>query len=749
MVTWRRIVSGTALAASVFICLDGQAGEARDVRELKVAAFERRGVSVGLGGEFPGARGWMSYTNDIARLDFDFTKGGNYVTMRAGRVADGAKKFSGLFRCKCDGAEKINLRLRGLDAKGDFYVIGTSLSPDGEWREVSFDLARLGWRRGKSTNAADRAAVKWPMDNLEISCEPLPRKLAGFLEVKDLRLATAAEAAEQADWTFSLRAPTGVDSLVYPGGSFVLPYALKSLRVDGGEMSARLVRALVTDGTGKTVCDIPLSDAEGALSLDGDALGGRFGAFRAGVFGVDAAGREREFGATWFARLAGKSKPVAWCGTGVHGWRRAGRYRMIAAAGIGMVRTGSVWDDWEKERGVYACPDNGLREALDEMHSLGIQVNALIYSRANRFYGEPLTEDMDCVWATPDRVRAGWRTLDEDAFCNWVRHFVTHEGRGADFYEIWNEPWNFYFGRFYSYSKKTGHHHDDETWIRKFAAFSRKVADAIREVRPEANVGVCSEDGDGSGLERMLRAGIARKDDCVTFHPYIHLNDPRPERFGFFFADDGARIKAAQAANGGSTRLRITEVGWTTYELDENGKSEHWFVGGYPSVTYAEQADYLIRAYLLARSFGVESMMQYDFSDDGRRRNYTEHNFGMVFQNLTPKPSYAAIAFMTHLLGEATPLGRNFGSDKKTHRIVGFDLPDGRRAYAAWAVEEPVSVPLPEGLEGKAIAVYDIYGNPIGPESPDKLALTESPIYVIGSFQPLRSDTARVVEGEK
>ena len=172
----------------------------------------------------------------------------------------------------------------------------------------------------------------------------------------------------------------------------------------------------------------------------------------------------------------------------------------------------------------------------------------------------------------------------------------------------------------------------------------------------------------------------------------------------------------------------------TTYCLGEKGKGEHWFVGNYPSVTYAEQANYLIRAYLLARSFGVESMMQYDFSDDGRRRNYTEHNFGMVFQNLTPKPSYAAIAIMTHLLGEATPLGRNFGSDNKTHRIVGFDLPDGHRAYAAWAVEEPVSVPLPEDLDGKAIAMRDIYGNPIGLESPDRLAITESPIYVIGSF---------------
>ena len=32
-------------------------------------------------------------------------------------------------------------------------------------------------------------------------------------------------------------------------------------------------------------------------------------------------------------------------------------------------------------------------------------------------------------------------------------------------------------------------------------------------------------------------------------------------------------------------------------------------------------------------------MMQYDFQDDGPRRDYTEHNFGMTFQNLTPKPS--------------------------------------------------------------------------------------------------------------
>ena len=128
MVTWRRFVAETAIAACVFICPDGRAGETRDVRELKVAAFERRAVSVGLGGEFPGAKGKMSYTNDVARLDFDFTNGGNYVTMSVGQIAEGGKRLYCSFRCGCDADVVVVVRAR--DAKGDTYVAGrTALKP--------------------------------------------------------------------------------------------------------------------------------------------------------------------------------------------------------------------------------------------------------------------------------------------------------------------------------------------------------------------------------------------------------------------------------------------------------------------------------------------------------------------------------------------------------------------------------------------------------------------------------------------
>lgn len=718
----RRIVVALVCMASAV------ALPAADIHELKVAAFERKGVSLGFGREFPGASGRMSYTNGIATLNFDFTNGGHYIVMSAGCVARGAKKLMGRFRCTCSGADRVLVGVRGMDAKGDCYKSVRALKPDAEWRDMSFDLERLSWYRGKSTNATERGMVKWPIGNLEIICEPLPvEKFAGTLDIEGLRLATEAESVDQADWTFSLRAPRGVEALFYPGETLSIPYELIPLRVDGGGMSARLVCASVADGEGNAVCDRRLADTVGALVLDEEMVGGRFGAFRVAFIGVDAKGVERKFGSTWCARLAGRSRPVSWCGTGVHGWKQAGRYPMIAAAGIGMVRSDIVWSQWERERGVYSC-SNGFKDALDEMHSLGIQLNGIFNGAHNPLYGE----------AVKGKDGKSRRTLDRDAFCNWVRYFVANEGKDVDFYEVWNEAWNNYFGPMYSWPQTTGGKHGDKVWLREFVSFSRMVADTVRSVRPDAHIGVGAEDGSGGSLVWMLEEGIAQKEDCVTFHPYIHLNDPRPERFGFFFADDGARIRQAQAANGGSTRLRITEMGWTTYSVDEHGKSEHWFVGGYPGVTYCSQANYLIRAFLLARSFGIESAMQYDFSDDGPRRNYTEHNFGLVFQNLTPKPSYAAVAFMTHLLGEATPLGRNFGSDKKTHRIVGFDLPDGRRFYAAWAVETPVDVSLPRDMEGKPVTVLDIYGNTVHPSASDRLTLTERPVYITHSTRAER-----------
>ncbi len=696
---------------------------------------------VGLGGEFPGAKGTMSYSNGIARLDFDFTKGGNYVTMSIGKIAEGGKRLTGSFRCECES--DVSFFLHVADAKGDFYRIGSALRAADGWRDVSFDLSKLRWAFGKSTNAADRASVKWPV-RAELLVEPAKRKLTGCVEAKDVRLLTEADPAAQTDWIFALRAPRGAASVFHDGETFSIPYALRSLHVDGTPTSKRITRIKVTDSSGginrdgRAIFECAIIDPIGTLELDADDLGGRFGAFKVTFYGDAPHEPEQVLASAWFARLAGSPTPVAWCGTCFHGWGWHDRFRMMAAAGIGTARTDIYWPAWEKERGVYAAPNDTFREGLDEMHRLGIRLNAILNGNSHRLYGQPLTEEMDCVWASKDAVTAGKHAFDDEAqeaFARWAAWFATHDGRDVDFYEIWNEAWNNYFGRFHSWSKTTGSHWGDGVWIREFSKFSRKVADAIREVRPDAGIGVCAEDGQDAGVIQMLKAGIATKDDCITIHPYVHRGEPRPDRNPYFFRDEGRRLKDAMAANGGATRIRITEFGYPTFtSKDDDGKHDFWYAGGYDitGVSYHAQARYLVRAYLLAHSFGVESMMQYDFQDDGPKRDFNQDNFGLVFQNLTPKPSFAAVAFMTWALGDAKPLG-DFGSDPKTHRILGFEFPDGRRVYVAWAVEDPVEATIPEYFEGKAFALRDLYGTPIKATPKGVLKLTEDPVYIVGN----------------
>lgn len=78
-------------------------------------------------------------------------------------------------------------------------------------------------------------------------------------------------------------------------------------------------------------------------------------------------------------------------------------------------------------------------------------------------------------------------------------------------------------------------------------------------------------------------------------------------------------------------------------------------------------------------------------------------------------------------------------------------------AFVALAIMSAMTAvaSLPSGYVECAFAiedgspVVDVYGNIMKPKSLGRLVLTESPIYVMGSFRPLRSDTARATKGEK
>lgn len=89
---------------------------------------------------------------------------------------------------------------------------------------------------------------------------------------------------------------------------------------------------------------------------------------------------------------------------------------------------------------------------------------------------------------------------------------------------------------------------------------------------------------------------------------------------------------------------------------------------------------------------------------------------------------------MTRLLGEAKPILGSQGDNYKIDRRYAFVLPDGRKAYAMWAVEKPVEVEIPSDVRGGS--VFDLMGNRSDLGDRTKLTLTESPVYVVAQDRP-------------
>ena len=141
------------------------------------------------------------------------------------------------------------------------------------------------------------------------------------------------------------------------------------------------------------------------------------------------------------------------------------------------------------------------------------------------------------------------------------------------------------------------------------------------------------------------------------------------------------------------------------------------------------QAQLLVRAFLIARSAGVESVMQYDFVNDGSNQDNSEHNFGIMFGDYTPKPSFAAIAAMARIVGDAKPLG-DFSTDRMKYRMYGFERPDGKRVYAVWAIEGRTRVDLPADAVGGTVC--DLMGNsrPLSSEW-TTVEISERPCYIM------------------
>lgn len=322
---------------------------------------------------------------------------------------------------------------------------------------------------------------------------------------------------------------------------------------------------------------------------------------------------------------------------------------LIREAGVASIRDEVAWRGIEREKGKLRMPEEWdayvTRAAKEGLAPL------LILDYGNPFYDN------------------GDKPRSEEALEGFARYceFIVRQFKGkVRHYEVWNE-----------FDIKIGG--GTPGTAEEYAKVLKEVYPRIKAIDPSIIVygGAMTPGGVRNGwLEKMLAAGALPFLDVVSIHTYNYGQpgrDRTPEAWAEWMQKVGELI--AKYNNGKPAPLCVTEMGWPT-QIDQRGTP--------PRLSAA----YLARLFLLSRTMPfLKGIWWYDFQDDGWRATYNEHNFGIVRPDLTPKPSYFALADVAALVARAEFLGRAECGDPDVW-ILRFRGRGCKDVWAIWSAHE-------------------------------------------------------------
>jgi polysaccharide biosynthesis protein PslG len=318
----------------------------------------------------------------------------------------------------------------------------------------------------------------------------------------------------------------------------------------------------------------------------------------------------------------------------------AANLALMAQAGLRSLRDEPAWGAVEQRKGELAMPakyQDFINTALaDKIEPL------LILDYGNALY---------------DR---GDKPRSDEAIAAFTRYaeFVARHFQGkVHYYEVWNE-WS------------NGGGHTTPGSVEDYARLLKAVYPVLKRVDPGITV-LADEvmlwhgrtiDGAKAG-ELDLMPFL----DGISVHPYQKTPEASIRQMAELEA-------AARHANKDKpVPLYATEIGWPVY-----GKG----------VSLTRQAAYAARLLLLARTLPfLDGVWWYDFRNDGQDPGSDYPNYGLVWQDLTPKPAYAAVADIAALLAEATPVDRVATADDDDW-VLRFRTAGGEDVWALWTTKD-------------------------------------------------------------
>ena len=245
--------------------------------------------------------------------------------------------------------------------------------------------------------------------------------------------------------------------------------------------------------------------------------------------------------------------------------------------------------------------------------------NKLCYLPCFTFYRSPMEKNKtaDGKWDFSD-------------VANVYRDFATKYGNDIDVYDIVNEPHG-------PWSAVLGGGWDGGEWQKTFVIFGRQVSDALKSA--DTNAKILWEDIDQLWwYKQFYELGVGSDSiNIISPHTYnMHAERPLPEDQPVI--EQLAEYKRFTKQHNLPWQVWIGETGQSSC-ITGPGTS-------YGPNTELQQAQKLVRSYLLFLASGVSKVFWYDFKNDGNDLKEPEHNFGIVHNDLSPKPAVVAYANM-------------------------------------------------------------------------------------------------------
>ncbi len=188
-----------------------------------------------------------------------------------------------------------------------------------------------------------------------------------------------------------------------------------------------------------------------------------------------------------------------------------------------------------------------------------------------------------------------------------------------------------------------------------------------------------------------------------------------------------------------------SELGWSTHTTPTKT--------AIVAVDYDVQANYVARAYILAKSGGIKQVYWYAFQDEGIDRKEQEENFGLVDWYGVPKKSYYSFYTMVRALKDADYTRQLDFVEHPNYAYEFYDETNRRYVTAIWAADEKErELSLRVDFDAKEVSVQSSKGElatvPVV-NGVINIKIDGSPKYIYTS-RPIKDNVAyKVLSGNK